>query len=189
MNTTTVSAAGKEYHYGDKYSRVDRGPDQRKNPDKPRGFQIAEMWDSHHEIARRIILGEKGCDIAKSMNITEATVSSVRNSPVVQDKMIVMRAARDAGTIELSKEIQDLAPLAILRMREAIEEGKVLGKELSASGIMKEANNLLDREMGKATQRVETKNAHAHFTLDDIERIKQKARDLAGSSGQMALEY
>ena len=193
MQTQTVTnAAGQEISYQypkDRWTDPTRG-DNRKNGDKPKksGWQVAEMWDKHHEIARRIVLGQKNTEIARDLNCTEVQISNVRNSPVVQDKIVIMRAARDAGTIDLAREIADLAPIALLRVREALETGKVLGKEVSAVGILKEANNIVDREIGKPTQRIDTRNVHGHFTLEDIERIKNRAKALAGDSGQMANE-
>ena len=62
----------------------------------------------------------------------------------------------------------------------------VNGKEVSATGILKEANGILDREMGRPTQRVETRNLHGHLTMEDIERIKNRAKELASTSGQSA---
>lgn len=193
--TKTINAQGDEVHYdyGNRY--VDEGRnDKRKvssrNPrrqgQKKAGWQVAEMWEKHHEIARRLVLGiESNKEIAEALKCTPQLVSMVRNSPVVKDKVIVMRAARDADTIDLSKDILEMAPIAIQRMREALEEGRVQGKELSAEGILKQANNIIDREVGKPTQRVDTRNIHGHFTLDDIDRIKARARELAGTSGIM----
>ena len=195
---TTINAAGQEVVYtypGDRYLQPDRKDARRiENKTAPgevakkKGWQVAEMWDRHHEIARRIILGQNNQEIGEALNVTAQQVSNVRNSPVVQDKITIMRAARDAGTIALAKEIADLAPIALQRVREALETGQVLGRELSGSAIMKEANGIVDREIGKPTQRIDTRNIYGHFTLDDIERIKERARELAGFSGQMATE-
>jgi len=182
MNTITTSDAGKIYEYGDKYNNPRRGPDLRKNPNKsstkPKGFQISEMWASHHEIARMILLGEKNVDIAKTLKCSVQTISNVRNSPVVKEKLALMSAARDADTVNLSKEIMELAPIAIERVREALTTGKVLDQQVGAIGILKEANNILDRQIGKPTQNINTKNIHGHFTLEDLERIKSKANIL-----------
>lgn len=195
---TTINAAGQEVVYTypiDRYVQPDRKDARRienktaagETP-KKKGWQVAQMWDNHHEIARRVVLGQNNQEIAEALNVTPQQVSNVRNSPVVQDKIIIMRAARDAGSIDLAKEIADLAPIALQRVREALETGAVLGRELSGSAIMKEANSIVDREIGKPTQRVDTRNVHGHFTMDDIERIKERARELAGFSGQMATE-
>ncbi len=176
-----TSAAGVTYEYGDRYSDPNRSGDARRVGER-KGHVIVEMWESHHEIARRLLLGQKGTDIARDLNCSAQTISNVRNSPVVKDKLAIMSAARDAGSIDLAREIADLAPLALQRVKEALETGQVMGRELNGISILKEANQLLDREIGKPTQRVDTRNIHGHFTMDDIERIKARAKELAGTS-------
>ena len=177
---TLASGATKTYSYPkERYTNHNR-VDGRKSKGPKKGWQIAEMWDQHHEIARRLVLGESGVDIAKALGISRETVSNVKNSPVVQDKLALLRAARDCECVDLAKEISELAPIALKRMREALETGTVLGKEVNAAGILKEANALLDREMGKAVQRVDTRGVNMHLTMDDIEAIKQRASELGG---------
>ena len=175
----TTSAAGVTYDYGDRYSDPNRSGDARRNSNKKGGHVIVEMWESSHEIARRLLLGQKNVDIARDLGCTAQTVSNVRNSPVVKDKLAIMSAARDAGTIDLAREIADLAPLALQRVKEALETGQVMGRELNGISILKEANQLLDREIGKPTQRVDTRNIHGHFTMEDLDRIKARAKELA----------
>lgn len=158
--------------------------DQRRVPvAEKKSFVVAKMWDKHHEIARLLVLGLKGRDVAKQVGTTEEVVSQVRNSPVVQDKLAILHAARDANTMEISKEILKLAPIAIKRVTEALNDGMILGKEVSASNMLKEANSVLDRAAGKAIQRVDARHLNATFTLSDIERIKEKAKSLAAESG------
>ena len=169
-----------QYDYPKEHYTNPERTDGRKSTDgKKRGWQVAEMWDKHHEIARRILLGETNVSIAAALECSEQQISNVRNSPVVKDKLTIMRAARDAGTIDLAKEIQDLAPIALARIREALEEGKALGRELSGASILKEANGVLDREIGKPTQTINTRNIHGHFTVEDLDRIKARAKELA----------
>lgn len=178
----TTNAAGEkvEYDYGNRYNNPDRGPDKRKKRDgTKRGYQVAEMYDKHHEIARRLLLGQKGVDIAKALGCTDVSVSQVKNSPVVQEKLTIMRAARDCGAIDLAQEIAKMAPIALGRIKEAIETGAILGKECSAAEISKQSNAILDRHMGKATLKVETKSIHGHFSMDDIQKIKDRAKELA----------
>ena len=169
-----------------RYSDPNR-KDLRRKVENKKGWQVAEMWDTHHEIARRLVLGQRNVDIAREVGVTPTTVANVKNSPVVQDKLSIMRAARDAGTINLAREIADLAPVALERVKEALETGKVMGQELNPGQILREANNLLDREIGKPTQRVDTRNIHGHFTITDIERIKEKAMALAGCEAEEGL--
>lgn len=190
--TKIINAAGERvtYEYGDKYSRTPRGRDLRRaiDPTKKRGWQVNEMWESHHEIARRILLGGKNVDIAKAMGISEVQVSNVRNSHVVKEKLAVMAAARDADTIDLAKEILELAPIAIKRVKEALTTGKVKDQVLSGSSILKEANGILDRQIGKPTQTINTRNLHGYITNEDMDRIKARAAELAGASGQLGVE-
>lgn len=176
----TVSAADVTYNYGDRYSDPNRSGDARRSGDRKGGHIIAEMWEAHHEIARRLLLGQKGADIARDLGCSPQTISNVRNSPVVKDKLAIMSAARDAGSIDLAREIQDLAPLALQRVKEALETGEVLGRELNAKEILLQSNSILDRHIGKPTQTINTRNVHGHFTLEDIQRIKDRARELAG---------
>lgn len=182
-----VNADGESVTYSypkDRYTdpkRKDLRKKSSQSGEKKKGWQVAEMWDFHHEIARRLILGQNNKEIAEALNCTDVQVSNVKNSPVVKDKLTIMRAVRDAGTIDLAKEIADLAPIALQRIREAIETGSILGREVSASLILKESNGILDRDQGKAIQRIDTRNVHGHFTLEDIERIKERAKALAGT--------
>lgn len=184
METTVTAPSGKVYNYGSKYNNANRGPDLRRSSNK-KGFQISQMWENHHEIARLILLGEKNVDIAAKMNCSAVLVSNVRNSPVVKEKLELMTMVRDAECIDLAREIQDLAPIAIQRVKEALTTGKVFEQTVSAVGILKEANNILDRQIGKPTQTINTHNIHGHFTMDDIDRIKKRAEYLATASGQV----
>jgi len=183
MSTPSYTKVNGEVSHYD-YSSPDR-TDGRRNGSKKRGWQVAEMWEKHHEIARFILLGMNNVDVAERIGCTPQQVSNVRNSPVVQDKLSIMKAARDSDCIDLSKEIMALAPVALKRVKEAITTGKVMDKEVSASQILKESNGILDREMGKAIQRVDSRHLHATLTPDDIERIKKRATILAGENGQL----
>jgi hypothetical protein len=194
VETNTINSAGEHvtYDYGDRYSQSDR-TDGRKSkgfnsPGKKKGWQVSEMWESHHEIARRILLGETNKDIADSMSLSVMQVSNVRNSPVVKERLSLMGAARDVGCIDLAKDIMDLAPIALKRIREVLEDGTVHGQTASANSILKECNGVLDRHLGKAAQTINTRNLHAHFTSEDLQRIKDKAIELAQCNGHVVEE-
>lgn len=185
MTATTVDRNKYKGRYSSSNRLDQRMASSRGETRKGRGYVVAQMWESHHEIARRLLLGQTNVEVAKAMDCTTQNVSDVRNSPVVKEKLSLMRAARDAGTIDLAREIADLAPIALQRIKEALETGLVLDKEVSAAGILKEANGMLDRDQGRAVQRVDTRNLHGHFTIEDIERIKEKAKELAETYGDL----
>jgi hypothetical protein len=167
----------------EKYYDPNRERDRRRSslPEGKKSFVVGEMYDRHHEIARRLLLGQKNTEIAEALNITAQSVSQVKNSPVVQDKLTLMKAARDCGAIDLAMEIASIAPIALGKIREAIELGSVNGQELSADSILKQSNTILDRHIGKPTQTINAHTTHTHLSLEDIERIKARAQSLSGA--------
>ena len=112
--TITVQGPnGKEYIYPKSRYNDPNRPDLRKAPNGRKGHQIAKMWDNHHEIARLLVLGLNNAEIAERMGCTPQTVSNVRNSPVVQDKLAILHAVRDVATGDLASEIAEMAPMAL----------------------------------------------------------------------------
>ena len=176
-----TSASGKTYVYPkERYSDLTRTDKRRGDKGGKKGHQITEMWSNHHEIARLIVLGLNNIEIAARMCCTPQTISNVRNSPVVQDKLAILHAVRDVATGDLAHEIAEMAPMALKRIREVLETGTVHGQTASAAVIMKEANNLLDREMGKAVQRIDSRNVNTTLTSNDLDAIRQRAAELRG---------
>lgn len=172
---------GKTYAYPvSRYSDPNREDLRRVDRGGKKGYQISQMWDKHHEIARLIILGMNNQEISERMNCNPQTISNVRNSPVVQDKLAILHAVRDVATGDLAHEIAEMAPMALKRIREVLETGQVHGQTASAAVIMKEANNLLDREMGKAVQRIDSRNVNTTLTTSDLDAIRQRAAELRG---------
>lgn len=182
---TSISSTGKVYEYPvSRYSDPNRVDLRRGDKGGKKGHQIAQMWDNHHEIARLIVLGLDNKDIAERLNCSSQTISNVRNSPVVQDKLAILHAVRDVATGDLAHEIAQMAPMALKRIKEVLETGTVHGQTASAAVIMKEANNLLDREMGKAIQRIDSRNVNTTLTSNDLDAIKQRASELRGDVTQ-----
>jgi len=140
------------------------------------------MWERHHEIMRRIFLGQKNVDIARDLGITEATVSYTRNSKIVQDKLAIMQGARDAETIDLSKRIRDIAPKCLDLLEEAIDgrmDGILPGRRL------REANLMMDRAGYGAVKTFRGEHLVRHLTDEDIEEIKQRAKSVGRESGNI----
>jgi hypothetical protein len=164
----------------------EREPDARYK-DRTKTFQVQHMWEIHHEITRRLLLGQRAADIAHDLSISPSMVSYVRNSPVVKDRLEIMKGARDADTIDLAKRIRENAPIA-LRLLEDIIEGEVLtasGERLEVPVGMraKEANNMLARAGYGPITNVKGQHLHGHFTREDIEEIKNRARKDGVDSG------
>lgn len=155
------------------YSDSDRIQDRRKKPSGVRKvWQVATIWELHEEIARRIVLGQKNVDIAEAVKCSPQTVSNVRNSPVVQDKLALMRGARDAYTIDIARDIQEFAPEALQLLKDVIKR-KGSGENASIALSARTAESWLDRA-GHAPVRKEAV-IHQSLTKEEIDQIKSRA--------------
>lgn len=137
-----------------------------------RKLNLKRMWDLHHEIARRKLLGQKNTVIAKELNCTPATVSNACNSPIVREKINSLRIERDSNTVDIANQIKELAPKALDILRGVIEDES---GEVPLIVRVKEANNLLDRAGHNPKTSVQHQHAHVHLTPDEIAGIKKRA--------------
>lgn len=156
------------FNGADPAREVDR---RRRANGERRTFEVSKMWEVHHEICRRLLLGQKASRIAEDLKVTEAMVSYVRNSRVVMDRLEEMKGARDANTIDLAKAIREKAPTA-LKLLSRIIEGEI---DAPITTRAREANNWLDRAGYAAVRTIQAQHVHAHFTAEEIEDIKRRA--------------
>ena len=157
------------------YSDSNRPGDRRFNKHRVRPrkvFRVSKIWELHDEIARRILLGQKNKVIAQELKCSEMTISNVRNSPVMQDKLSIMRGARDAYTVDIARDIQEFAPKA-LELLKSIIEGRGQGTGASVALKAKTASDWLDRAGHGAVRKEQ--HVHAHLTSDEIDAIKRRA--------------
>jgi len=140
----------------------------------PKRWHVNEMWDVHHEIARRLVLGQNNKEVSEALDISPQTVSIVKNSPVVQEHIAILRGARDADTVDLAKEIQEIAPVALSLLKDIIN-GDNDGANASIMLRAKTSENMLARVGHGVPHRVQSENIHAFLTSKDIEDIKQRA--------------
>jgi len=167
----------------EKYHNGNRGPDERRvDPDKKRTFEVSQMWEIHHEIVRRLLIGQKVVNIAKDLGISEATVSYTRNSPIVRDKLEIMKGARDAETLDLAKRIRENAPQS-LKLLEDIISGEVDGVSVGVGLRAREANTMLARSGFGPIQNFKGAVLHGHYTSEEIDDIKKRAVEDGLKSG------
>lgn len=163
-----------------RYYVAPREEDRRRTRGPRKTFEVNHMWELHHEIVRRIVLGQTNRDIAQSLGISEPMVSYTKNSKVCQDKIKEMRAIRDADTIDLAEDIRMKAPKALDLLEDIIDDH---GETFSMGLAAKTAENWLDRAGYPAVKRVEA--AVVHLTKDEIEKIKEEAMKDARISGMV----
>ena len=142
-----------------------------RNATGERKYTLQTMWDIHHEIKRRLLLGQKQVDIAEQLGVTEPMVSYTKNSPIVQRELSYMQAARDTNCVDIAKQIKEYEPQAV----------KLLGDVMNNPNHpvhlrVKVAMDILDRGGHAAPTRVTGEILHGHFTAADIDDIKERAR-------------
>ena len=151
-----------------------------KLPTNKRKYQIKELWERHNEINRRLLLGQKSKDIAKELEVSEATVSYTKNSKLAQKELSIMKVARDADTIDVARQIREIAPQA-LEVLENIMNDVETTETLKA----KVATDLLDRAGYSPPKKVIGAIAHQHFGKADIEKIKERAMNIGINNGSI----
>ena len=112
----TISA---DYYYDE--SR----PADRRKTDR-RVYEVQQMTDLHHEITRRLLCGQKVKSVAESLGCTPQTVSNVKNSKVVKEKLDIIadRINKDFALIEnksdrkafAERAKQTICPAALFQM-------------------------------------------------------------------------
>lgn len=140
-------------------------------PETHKPYQIEQMWELHHEVCRLALIGMKQIDIANHLGVSPVMVSYTLRSPIVQRQLSQLKAVRDLEAIDVSKEIQELAPRAV-KVLEELMENELPNIKLKA------ATDVLDRAGHAAVRTLRTENIHAHFTADEISDIKKRAREV-----------
>jgi len=162
----------------EKYFISPREEDQRRSPndEERKTFEVSEMWEMHHEIVRLLTIGMSNVDICKILGVSQPMVSYTRNSKVVKDKLAIMRAARDADTIDIAKDIQTKAPKALRLLEDIIDDhGDTYGMPLAA----KTAENWLAKAGHGAITNVRVAGVVGHFTADELKALKDSALEEA----------
>lgn len=146
-------------------------------PNGNRKYEIKQLWDIHHEICRRLTMGQKEVDIASELNISKEMVQYTRNSPVVRQHLAGLHAERDAEAIDIAVEIRNTAPRA-LEVITAIMENKDSPEAVRAKCAM----DILDRAGYKPVERVA--NFSMHVGPGDIEEIRRRADERRAMSNE-----
>ena len=157
--------------------------DRRRSPE--RTFDIKQLWQRNHEILRLAFLGWKHKDIADHLDITAVTVSNTVNSTLGKDKLNLMTGSRDAESLDVMTEIQNMIPKAVKVYDQILEE------DSPASWTLKKttADTVLKDILGNvAPKRVEGKFMHAHLGEETIDRIKERGRAAAAAAGILEAE-
>lgn len=136
-----------------------------------RKYAIQTMWDMHREILRLAVTGMQQVDIASVLGVTPVMVSYTLNSPIAKRELANLRAARDLDAVDVAKRIQQIAPSALEVLEELLSEGNDAIK-------LRAATDILDRAGHAAVRTLRTESLSVHLTKDDIEEIKNRAKEI-----------
>ena len=144
-----------------------------------RKYQISKIWDLHHEIVRRLVIGQKATDIAEDLGITEAVVSYTRNSAIVKRQLEIQHGARDAEVYEVNLEVTKLARKAVQTLEETIDNVNLPNLRFKA------AVEVLDRVAPKIHR---FEGVTARLSKEDISALTERATRAAMDAGLIACE-
>lgn len=144
-----------------------------KPPDEKKNFDIREVHTYYHEIARRLVIGQKTAEIAKALNVHPNTVRNAKNSPVIQEQLRIMGGARDHEAKNVAKQIRELAPKCV-----EVLEGILNDEEVGNGLKVKTSLAILDRAGHSVPKNVNMRAVHAIVTKDDLSRIKERALEI-----------
>jgi predicted transcriptional regulator len=136
-----------------------------------RKYAIQSMWDCHREVLRLAVQGLKQVDIAEALGVTPVMVSYTLNSPIAKREIENLRAARDLDAVDVAKRIQEIAPIALQTLETLLCEGNETTR-------YKTATDLLDRAGHAAIRTLRTESLSVHLTKDDIDEIKNRAKEI-----------
>ena len=171
-----------------------------RHPYKDSGekYEIERLQEWHKEVLRLAVLGYRPVQIAEMTGYTKEHISTLFNSAVFQEQLIILQAARDDDSISVGKRIAALAPIALERVKEVLQDpihrvetnektGQVeikIDDRIDPALKVRTAQDLLDRAGHKAIDR----KISVHMTKEDIDEIKQDAIQAGIESGTIIVE-
>jgi hypothetical protein len=149
-----------------------------------RQYEVKEIWFQHQEIIRLIVLGYGNIEIAEITGYTPQTISNIRNSPVVRERVAELQGELDYRTLDIMERVRQFEPVALEHL-ELIIRGKVPG--VSAGLRARTCENYLSRAGHGTVQKISS--VSASLTREDIEALKERAKQAALDHGAMEVEY
>jgi predicted transcriptional regulator len=136
-----------------------------------RKYAVQTMWDVHREVLRLAVTGMHQVDIAATLGVSPVMVSYTLSSPIAKREMENLRAARDLDAVDVAKRIQAIAPIALQTLEDLLCTGNETMK-------FKVATDVLDRAGHAAVRTLRTESLSVHLTKDDIDEIKNRAKEI-----------
>ena len=148
----------------------------RHQSEKGRKRQLLALTDRHREICRRLLMGQTHGAIADDLCVSRELVSIVKGSAVAQTYMDTLQADRDALVVDIDKELQDLAPLAVQTMEEALH-GKIGGNAYDHARL-RTAEQILDRVGYAKVAKVQGQINHTNIARETLAMMKARGMEI-----------
>jgi len=98
---------------------------------------VLGMWEQHHAVARLLYLGHTNIEIAAMVGMTPTNISSIRNSPIIQNHIKEMIEEGDKELIDVRKRINEMAPRCVEVLEEMIDSGEGVSARTRADAAFK----------------------------------------------------
>jgi len=139
--------------------------------------ELQKLRSRHHLIIRLHATGQlNGKEIAEIVDVTPQTVYNTLNSDLAKQKIAYLRRQAEGHTIDILKELQNLAPTAVAQLEDVLTDPGAKQKLR-----VKVAQDILDRAGYGKTQNI---NVNENRVTDaDIAEIREKAKQNAEEVG------
>jgi len=158
-----------------------------RRPVPPRGA-VTVLRERHREMLRRIVAGESNKQISEEMGVSPSSVSVLRNSPSAQAHIETLEKEADEKCVEARSRLRLLTTQAVEHLAGALEDPALGGRSVEQADRI--ALAVLDRSgLGPVTRgSIKTQVAHGHFTLEDIEKLEERAQAEKNSSYRQVVD-
>jgi len=156
---------------------------RRSDPDQRKTYEIKQMWQRTHEIVNMAARGFKQVQIAEILNIDPQTVSNTLNSKLGEEKLSVIRGARDEEARVVSAKIRTLTNKAINVYHELFDDESgqlsLMDKKEVADTVLLELSGL------RIPTKVMSHSAHTFLNSAELEEFKRRGIEAARESGMI----
>jgi predicted transcriptional regulator len=168
--------------YGFEYLEHDQRR-RKEDEERPKHFEIKQLWQRSHEILNLAVRGFKNRDIALILNVDENTVSNTLNSKLGQYKLSELRKERDEDAKKTMEKIRVLTNKALNVYHEIFdnESGQATLKDQKAAAdtVVLELSGL------RAPTRIQSQSMHLQISKEELEEFKKRGIEAARASGMV----
>lgn len=132
----------------------------------------------HTEMARRLVLGQRQCDVAREFGISQPRMSDIARSPVFIEYMEKLNRDRDRKTGDIRQDVEKGASKGMRFLLRCLTDGTIEHEKTTANAKVKVAQDFLDREGSKPRIRQTQANkppAGGVVTTELLEQFKKRS--------------